>query len=142
MNTVSEAIAAANVLGINVTSDREVVLKVRGGLPSRALRNVSKKLNVTHPILASALNIPERTLMRRFKAKTLPQSESDRLYRIARILHSATDAIGTEQNAARWMLEENRALGNVVPLQLLDTEAGAREVETVLGHIRYGDTFV
>lgn len=142
MNTISEAIAAASVLGINITSDRDVVAKVRHGLPSRALRNISKKLKVSHPVLALALNIPERTLMRRFKEKTLPQAESDRLYRIARILHSATDAVGNEKNAAQWMLQKNRALGGVAPLQLLDTEAGAREVESVLGHIRYGDTFV
>ncbi len=134
--------AAAGVLGIAATSDRDVVAKVRGGLPVRALRTISKKLNVSHSVLASALNIPERTLMRRLQAATLPQTESDRLYRIARMLSAATDAIGSEVHAARWMLQENVALGNVIPLQLLDTEAGAREVEIVLGHIRYGDTFV
>ncbi len=138
----SEANAAANLLGVRISNGRDVVSHVRVGLPPSALRKISKKLNVTHAVLALALNILERTLMRRFKQKGLPQHESDRLYRIARMLSSATATLGGEAKAARWLVAENRALGSVVPLQMLDTEAGAREVETILGHMKYGDTFV
>jgi putative toxin-antitoxin system antitoxin component (TIGR02293 family) len=46
--------------------------------------------------------------------------------------------LGTKEKAAAWLHRSNRALGHVVPLDLVDTEIGARRVEQVLGRIEYG----
>ena len=46
--------------------------------------------------------------------------------------------IGDEDAATRWLKRPNRALGGRVPLELIDTEPGARAVENVLGRIAYG----
>ena len=42
------------------------------------------------------------------------------------------------ERAHRWLKEPQRGLGNRTPLSLLGTEAGAREVEDLLGRIEYG----
>lgn len=135
---VSESLAAAGVLGLEVTTQREVVERVRQGLPSEALRAIEKRLGLTHAALASLLGLPERSFARRIKTARLSHAESDVLYRIARIACSATDALGSEEKGARWLSAPNRALGDVAPIALLDTEPGAREVEDVLGRILYG----
>jgi uncharacterized protein (DUF2384 family) len=38
----------------------------------------------------------------------------------------ATDVLGSKEKAVRWLREPNRALGSHVPLELLDSEIGAR----------------
>ena len=40
--------------------------------------------------------------------------------------------------AVRWLTASNRALGGEIPITLLDTSAGAHEVETVLDRIEFG----
>ena len=39
---------------------------------------------------------------------------------------------------SRWLHTANRALGGQMPLQLLDTDLGSRQVEEILGRIEYG----
>lgn len=141
MQPTTDAMAAAAVLGVQATSDDDVVERIRRGLPSRALRSLRMKLGISPKQLALALNIPERTLVRRIaSASPIPMDESDRIYRVARIYHAAAVALGNENAAVAWLLDENPALGNA-PLYMLDTEVGTREVENVLGHIKFGDTF-
>jgi putative toxin-antitoxin system antitoxin component (TIGR02293 family) len=88
--------------------------------------------------LAHSLDLSPRSLQRRRQQGRLAQYESDRLYRLARIVALAKHNIGDAQAAARWLKRPNRALGGGIPLDLVDTEVGARAVEDVLGRIAYG----
>jgi len=45
--------------------------------------------------------------------------------------------LGNDETATRWLRRSNRALGGSTPLELIDTELGARAVENVLGRIAY-----
>lgn len=112
--------------------------RVRRGLPYAALEALMKGLGLTREQVAEALHLPERTLARRKKERRLHPDESDRLFRLARIAAQAAGVLGSTEKAARWLQKPNRALGGRVPLSLLDTDAGTREVEEVLGRIEHG----
>lgn len=112
--------------------------RVRRGLPYAALEAVMAGLGLTREQVAEALQLPERTLARRKKERRLHPDESDRLFRLARIAAQASEVLGSTEKAARWLQKPNRALGGRVPLALLDTDAGTREVEEVLGRIEHG----
>jgi len=88
--------------------------------------------------LATSLDLSPRSLQRRRAEGRLARYESDRLYRLARIVALAKRYLGEDQTAKRWLRRPNRALGGRTPLQLIDTEPGARAVENVLGRIAYG----
>jgi putative toxin-antitoxin system antitoxin component (TIGR02293 family) len=77
-------------------------------------------------------------LQRRGHQGRLARHESDRIYRLARTVALAKHYIGDKDSAARWLRRPNRALGGSAPLDLMDTELGARAVENVLGRIAYG----
>ena len=62
---------------------------------------------------------------------------SDRLYRVASILSQAVEVLGSIDKARVWLKSLNRALGSEMPLDLLDTEIGARQVEEVLLRLNY-----
>jgi putative toxin-antitoxin system antitoxin component (TIGR02293 family) len=55
-----------------------------------------------------------------------------------RLRRRAEEAIGSPEKADRWMRKPNRALGGRRPIDLLDDEDSAREVDAVLGRIEYG----
>ena len=87
--------------------------------------------------LAEILDLSPRSLQRRREGR-LARHESDRLYRLARIVALAKHYLGAEATATRWLKRPNRALGGAAPLELIDKELGARSVENVLGRIAYG----
>lgn len=112
--------------------------RVRTGLPYQSLESIRERLNLSLPEAAIVLHIPLRTLARRRHGRKLDADESDRLYRLARIAGQAVAVLGTEEKAATWLRRANRALNGEVPLGLLDTDLGARQIEDVLGRIEHG----
>ena len=112
--------------------------RVRTGLPYQSLESVRERLNLSLPEAAIVLHVPLRTLARRRHGRKLDADESDRLYRLARIAGQAVAVLGTEEKAATWLRRANRALNGEVPLGLLDTDLGARQIEDVLGRMAHG----
>ena len=112
--------------------------RVRTGLPYQSLESIRERLNLSLPEAAIVLHVPLRTLGRRRHGRKLDADESDRLYRLARIAGQAVAVLGTEEKAATWLRRANRALNGEVPLGLLDTDLGARQIEDVLGRIGHG----
>jgi putative toxin-antitoxin system antitoxin component (TIGR02293 family) len=68
----------------------------------------------------------------------LTAEESDRMVRLARVLALAKETLGDMEKAGRWLQTSNRALEGDRPFDRLDTDAGVRSVEQVLGRIAYG----
>ncbi len=88
--------------------------------------------------LAGALDLSPRSLQRRRGSGRPKRYESDRLYRLARIVALANGSLGDRVRALRWLKHPNRTLGGVAPVEAIDTELGARQVENILGRIAYG----
>ena len=126
-------LGGAGVVG-NLQSRIEIVEAVRSGFPYGAFEALVEAMAVGTKVLAGILMIPPR----RKRAGRLGVEESDRLYRFARVLAHAMSVIGNIERASEWMLTPNRALGGVKPLDLMDTEAGAEEIDEVLGRLEYG----
>ena len=72
------------------------------------------------------------------KDQTLAGIEQDRQYRASRVFNRALEVLEDEDAARRWIARENRALGGVTPLSLLDTEAGYESVLDTLSRIETG----
>jgi putative toxin-antitoxin system antitoxin component (TIGR02293 family) len=112
---------------------------VHEGLPVAAFDAVASYTHLTREALARAAAIPLRTVQRReTTARRFERGESDRLVRVARLYALAEDVLGSRDAAETWMRTPNRALDGALPLDLLETEISAREVEDTLGRIRYG----
>ena len=112
---------------------------VREGIPARSLKALAQALNMSMTRVSEATLIPRRTLERRIASNgRLPQPESERVVRIGRIFAKATDVFEDRVEAALWLNEPLAYFGGRTPMQLISTEAGAREVEQVLGRIEHG----
>jgi len=124
--------------GRTLPNATELRNRVRTGLPYQSLESIRERLNLSLPEAAIVLHVPLRTLARRRHGRKLDADESDRLYRLARIAAQAVAVLGTEEKAATWLRRANRALNGEIPLGLLDTDLGARQIEDVLGRIEHG----
>ena len=135
---IVEALGGRKVLKRQISNLNELRQTVGAGLPYASLEAVMVKFGLARGEAASALHLPQRTFARRKKERKLRAGESDRLLRLARLGAQAANVLGSEEKAARWLRRANRALGNEVPLELLESDIGARQVEEVLGRIEYG----
>lgn len=108
-------------------------------LRSRAVFRLADKLLVSPEVVLNVSDISERTFQRRQANHTLlTEAESDRVLRIARVAREAERVFGDSGKASRWLSSESRILG-AKPLDLLATDAGARDVEHELVRIEHGD---
>jgi putative toxin-antitoxin system antitoxin component (TIGR02293 family) len=112
---------------------------VRAGLPTKnAVKFIqSTSSAVPFATLLRVAGISQRTLERR-TGKRLRPDQSDRLVRIARVIDFAEESIGTRSQALGWMNVPNQGLQGARPIEELDTDAGAKRVETILGRLREG----
>ena len=124
--------------GRTVPTSTELRQRIKRGLPYRSLESVRERLGLSVPETARVLHMPPRTLARRRQTRKLDADESDRLYRIARVAAQAFAVFGTQDKTATWLRRPNRALNGEVPIHLLDTDVGARQVEDILGRIEHG----
>jgi putative toxin-antitoxin system antitoxin component (TIGR02293 family) len=115
-----------------------IIDRARTGLPYAALEAIAARFEIPQETLVRVLHLPPRTLARRKKARRLSADESDRLLRLARVAAGAEDVLGSRERAGGWLRGPVRALGGVRPLDLLDTDLGAQQVERILGRIEHG----
>jgi len=116
----------------------ELIALVRKGVPYRALAKAKIALEVTTDDLSRFLHLKKRTLARRRGEQRLTADESERLVRLARVAARAEEVLGDRGSALRWIRKPNRALGNVPPIELLDTDLGLEAVLNTLGRIEHG----
>lgn len=125
------------VLKRKVESESDLVEAVKQGLPTASVEHM-----VRDDLLSQAevytLIAPKRTYqLRRQKRKPLTAAESEKAVRVARIFALAIEAFQNPGKAATWLRRPSRVLGRV-PIDLLESETGARLVEDELLRINWG----
>lgn len=130
-------VGGAAVVGGEITAEMDVVRLVRRGLPVDAVQFVLDSGRLTLAEL-DRIVLPRKTLANRRKLGTLTAEQSDRLVRVARVLAAAEETFGNREKAGAWLRRPTTALAGERPLELLDTDEGARAVETLLGRIAHG----
>jgi putative toxin-antitoxin system antitoxin component (TIGR02293 family) len=138
LNAVAKELGGPQILGRRLTTDNDLREAIREGFPAAVVEELMRTSRLTLKELAESLDLSARSLQRRRRSGRLARFESDRLYRLARVLALAHDSLGSPERALRWLKRSNRALGGVAPIGAIDTELGARQVENVLGRIAYG----
>lgn len=125
-------------LGAEIASEADLARVVVRRIPVKALMHVKR-----HGLFSDAeiqrFIVPARTIRHR-KARRQPLTidESDRLVRLTRVQSLAEDVLGDSQKASRWLREPLGELDRKTPLEVAQTEAGARLVEQILAKIDWG----
>lgn len=113
-----------------------IAAEMKKGLPKGNFGQVARRANLSREVFAGKLGLNSRTLARR--KSRLNVEESERLLRAYRIFQMAETVLGSPEKARRWLAAPAQGLRGAPPLDCLDTEAGAREVERILAAIDWG----
>src|SRR5215475_7207004 len=138
LQAVVAGLGGEQVLGRRLSNDHDLREAIREGFRPAVVEQLMRASGLTLKELATALDLSPRSLQRRRRSGRLARYESDRLYRLARIVALADQFLGDHEKAIRWLKRPNHTLGGISPLGALDTELGARQVENILGRIAYG----
>lgn len=138
LRAVVHELGGEQILGRVLSSDYDMREAIREGFPPAVVEELMRTSGLTLKELANALDLSPRSLQRRRQGGRLARYESDRLYRLARIVALANECLGDHERAIHWLKRPNHVLGGIAPVEAIDTELGARQVENVLGRIAYG----
>ena len=98
-----------------------------------------EELAISQQTLLQIIALPTTTLTRRRTQKRLSPQESDRVYRVITAYRTALQLFDGDAEAARqWFNEPAKALGSNTPLQHLDTEVGADDVQVLISRLEHG----
>jgi len=112
---------------------------VRHGIPYSALESFLAVSHLPQQDVLAVADISPRTLQRRKVEGRLTPVESDRLWRITHLYRLAVELFeGSFSDATKWLTSSCRGLGGRTPLAFAQTEAGAREVENLIGRLEHG----
>jgi len=75
---------------------------------------------------------------RRSRREKLTVEESDRVFRVARLLSQAESVYGSRERALAWLRRTHPRLRNRTPLEMAKTDTGSRIVEELLVQIDEG----
>lgn len=134
---VARKLGGQTVLGAVVRSQSDLALAVRNRLPLSALKGLTLAGLSEQEI--ERFVIPQRT--RRHRAdrnQPLTIDESDRAVRLLRVQTLAEETFGDNEKANRWLRRPLTELRGEPPLDIAQTEAGARVIEIILGKIAWG----
>ena len=137
-SNIADRLGGAEALNRQICSEMDLANAIKEGLPYGSFEHVLGSGDL-QPSEAYNLVGSRSTLTRRRQERSrLSPGESDRLARVVRVIARAEEALGDRDKANRWLRKANRALEGNRPLDLLDSGAGARAVERVLGRIEHG----
>lgn len=134
---VAQILGGEEVLYENVRSSADLQRVVKEGLPVRALDEAVRYVagsGRAARVLRDRL-VPRATRARRTRLR-LPESE--RVERLARIMALAEQVWESRDDAREFLAQPHPMLEERSPLEMAETELGARRVERLLMNLEYG----
>ena len=124
---------------ISFTKKIEIVKK---GISKDQLASLKEIFDLEYSMLSKILGVTDRTLYLKKGEEVFNQSVSDRIMALAELYSSRSRPLNSAGRSHRlfksrglfhhWIKSTNRALGDVAPVSLLDTQVGMQEVKNEL----------
>jgi len=113
--------------------------EIRQGISIDLVVSLQELLDLTDEQAARLIGRSRSTYSRHRNQDTdLGVPEAERAVRYARLLALAAETFGSREDAAAWMQEPNRALGDDTPLEMAETDPGATMVRDLLLGVQHG----
>ncbi len=133
---IAAILGGSSVLKRTVQSESDLIAAVKDGLPTASVEHMVRGELLSKEEVYTFI-APKRTYqLRKQQRKALTAAESEKTARLARIFALAIEAFQNGDKAATWLRRPSRVLGRV-PIELLDSEMGARLVEDELLRINW-----
>jgi putative toxin-antitoxin system antitoxin component (TIGR02293 family) len=137
---VIDLLGGEQAIGTAVRRELDFDQEIKRGFRQRVFVSFKTNTGLSNALLSRVLGVSPRTLDRFAPVKSnarIKPAVSDRLYRAAKVVALAEEVLEDRGQALEWLAAKQAGLGNRIPFELLETEAGAREVEDELERIEH-----
>lgn len=125
--------------GLDVNRPLTVRKALQRGLGFSSFVTFEKVSELPRQEVADLIGVSETTLLRRQKNKKLAPDESDRLFRVASVYRDLLRLFhGHAADANEWLRSPHAVFGGETPLNMLKTEYGSQQVETLIHQLEHG----
>ena len=128
----------AKVIPVYRWSNFEKIDAVKNGISKEELENLKNQTELDYDTIAKILNVTKATLHNKKGKAKFDAYISEKIFLLADLYSYGYEVFENKDRFNQWMKHENRALGSVTPLSLLDTLYGMEEVKHLIGRIEYG----
>ncbi len=128
----------SKVIPVYQWSSYQKIDAIKEGISKEELENLKEQTGLDYDTLSKVLSVAKATLHAKKGQAKFDTSVSERLLLLADIYSYGYQVFESKEGFNQWMKKENRALGGVAPLTLLDTLYGMDEVKHLIGRIEYG----
>jgi len=128
----------AKVIPVYQWSSYDKIGAIKNGITKEELEALKNGSELDYDTLAIILNVTKATLHNKKGKEKFDQYISERIFLLADLYSYGYEVFEERSRFNHWMKTENRSLGGVIPLQLLDTLYGFQEVKHLIGRIEHG----
>jgi putative toxin-antitoxin system antitoxin component (TIGR02293 family) len=111
---------------------------VKEGLEIEWFDDLARRFGASGAVFSTIVGIDPRTLTRRRREGKLTPRESNALYHLAVLYEHALDVLGDPDTVRNWFNTPEPDFSEMIPLALLDSAPGMKEVDHLLGRIEHG----
>jgi len=140
-NVLFDLLGGRQAIGKKVARGLDFDAEIRRGFRHQVFVSFKTKTKLSNSVLSRVLGLSARSIDRLALlngAARMGPVVSDRLYRTAKIVALAENVMEDRDQALEWLSSKQRGLGERKPFDLIETEAGTREVEEELERIEHG----
>lgn len=99
---------------------------------------LSKELELNEKFTLELINLSKSTLDRvKKESKPFSPTVASRIYRVTLVLDISEKILGSHQQSIQWLKSPAKYLGGERPLELVQTEAGAEAVKSLLFRLEH-----
>lgn len=111
---------------------------VKAGITKAQLTRLKNVLGVDYFTLSGMLAITERTIHMKKEEETFSHIISDRIMGIAELYSYGYKVFGQRERFNAWMRMPNKYFQGRAPIELMDTQGGAKEVKDEIRRFEVG----
>jgi len=121
----------------DLSSRIDYIFLSREGIPMSTFKRIMDFTSLTNKEISDILPVSERQLGRYAEEHVLRKDISSHLIQLVELFGKGYDLFGKEKFRL-WIRLENLALGNIKPIDILDTPIGIEMVGDIIGRIEHG----
>jgi putative toxin-antitoxin system antitoxin component (TIGR02293 family) len=125
-------------VGRAIDNEVDLLEAVRRGLPAAVLGALERAGMTREEVERLVVRSSPDGRQGYDRRRELTPEESDRVVRCARVLACAEDVFGSAERARDWLRRPKPVLNGRAPMDVLDSEVGARVVEDLLQGVAHG----
>jgi putative toxin-antitoxin system antitoxin component (TIGR02293 family) len=137
LKTIYRKLGGRRAFGVTIASDADLARAVGKRLPLKFLIYI-KDMGFSDREIGQFIISARTRRHRESRKEPLTVDESDRLVRLARVQSLAEDVFGDPGKANRWLRQGLAIIDGKTPLEVAQTDVGARVVEQIIAKLDWG----